>query len=58
MSERIFQQQCGIHDCRLKIGGDGVYYFDTELAGNEAVAGWGPDPKPHIHFELDCRCDE
>jgi hypothetical protein len=42
--------------CRMKIGADGLYLFETEQAGNEALSGWGPDPQPHIHFELKCRC--
>ena len=41
--------------CRMNIGGDGIYYFKTELAGDESKVGWGSDPEPHIHYDLICR---
>lgn len=43
--------------CRMNIGGDGIYYFKTELAGDESKNGWGGDPEPHIHYDLICRQD-
>ena len=43
--------------CRIDIGGDGVFHFEAELAGNENAGGWGPDPEPHIHYQLICECD-
>lgn len=38
----------------MDIGGDGVFWFYTELPGDETEVGWGRDPMPHIHFELVC----
>jgi hypothetical protein len=39
---------------RLEIGGDGVFFFKTEIPGSELSAGWGPDPMPHIHYDILC----
>ena len=38
----------------MDIGGDGLYYFKTELPGSEDSADWGPDPEPHIHWDIEC----
>lgn len=38
----------------MQIQPNGVYYFETEMPGDESKNGWGPDPKPHIHFDLLC----
>ena len=49
--------QCRRRVCRQNIGGNGVYYFKTELAGDETKVGWGSDPEPHIHYHLICKYD-
>lgn len=41
--------------CRVAIGGDGVFFFKTEIPGSEKSAQWGPDPEPHIHYDLICK---
>lgn len=38
----------------MPIGADGVYYFNTEMPGDESVVGWGQDPEAHIHYHLKC----
>lgn len=45
--------------CRMSVGGDGVFFFRTEIPGSEHSAGWGPDPMPHIHYDVQCQnCSE
>jgi hypothetical protein len=39
----------------MVIGGDGMYYFKTEMPGNESENGWGPDPMAHIHYDILCK---
>jgi hypothetical protein len=42
----------------MDVGGDGLYWFKTEMPGDESAAGWGADNKPHIHYHLTCdQCD-
>jgi hypothetical protein len=38
----------------MQIGKDGVYAFYTEMPGNENKVGWGDDPAPHIHYDIEC----
>ena len=38
----------------MKIQPNGLYHFITEMPGNEEINGWGPDPEPHIHFDVMC----
>jgi hypothetical protein len=38
----------------MDIGADGVYWFKTEMPGDESVSGWGKDNKPHMHFDIIC----
>lgn len=38
----------------MAIQPDGLYYFETEMPGDESANGWGPDPEPHIHFDIVC----
>lgn len=33
---------------------NGLYHFITEMPGDESLNGWGPDPEPHIHFDIEC----
>lgn len=40
--------------CSLPIGADGVWYYQTELAGSEKSKSWGPDPEPHFHYDITC----
>ena len=40
--------------CRMDVGGDGLYYFKTEIPGDEYSSGWGPDYQPHIHYDIHC----
>ena len=40
--------------CRINIGGDGLFWFKTEMPGDESKVGWGPDPMPHIHYQVQC----
>lgn len=39
----------------MSIGGDGLYWFKTEMPGDESKVGWGPDPMPHIHYSIECK---
>ena len=39
----------------MNIGADGLWYFRSEVPGNETSAGWGADGFPHIHYDLLCR---
>ena len=41
--------------CRMAIEGDGLWWFTTEMPGDESLVGWGPDSAPHIHWDI--RCD-
>lgn len=36
------------------VGSDGLFYFKTEIPGSELSAEWGPDPEPHIHYDMVC----
>ena len=38
----------------MKIQPKGLYHFITEMPGNEAINEWGPDPEPHIHYDIEC----
>jgi hypothetical protein len=38
----------------MKIQPDGLYYFVTEMPGDESVHDWGPDPEAHIHWDVIC----
>lgn len=38
----------------MSIGGDGKWWFKTEIPGDESKVGWGPDPAPHIHYDIRC----
>lgn len=38
----------------MTIEGDGLYWFSTEMPGDESLVGWGPDPAPHIHYDFRC----
>lgn len=42
------------YDCRMEIAGDGSWWFETEMPGDESKVGWGPDPAPHIHYDVRC----
>ena len=35
---------------------DYLWWLETELPGDESEVGWGPDPAPHIHYDV--RCDK
>ena len=39
---------------RMVIDGDGLWWFTTEMPGDESLVGWGPDPAPHIHYDIRC----
>eukprot|EP00892_Ulva_mutabilis_P005407 jgi/Ulvmu1/3238/UM150_0011.1 len=39
---------------RMEIEGDGKWWFTTEVPGDESKVGWGPDPAPHIHYDIRC----
>lgn len=43
-------------DCTMSIQPDvnGVFWWRSYVPGNEAVGGWGPDPEPHYHFDVEC----
>jgi hypothetical protein len=38
----------------MAIGGDGIWWFYTELPGDESQVGWGPDPQPHVKYDIEC----
>lgn len=38
----------------MAIEGDGLWWFSTEIPGDESRVGWGPDPAPHIHYDVRC----
>ena len=38
----------------MKIQPNGLYHFITEMPGDESLNDWGPDPEPHIHFDIEC----
>lgn len=38
----------------MVIGGDGLWWVKTEMPGDESLVGWGPDPAPHIHYDIRC----
>ena len=38
----------------MEIEGDGLWWFTTEMPGDESIVGWGPDPAPHIHYDIRC----
>lgn len=47
----LYYDNCSM---KMAIQPDGLYYFETEMPGDESLNGWGPDPKPHIHFDIQC----
>ena len=38
----------------MNIQSDSLYWFKAEMPGDESKVGWGPDPEPHIHYQLKC----
>ena len=45
--------------CRQPLANtDANFYFQSEVPGDESVAGWGGDNAPHFHYDIKCRsCD-
>jgi hypothetical protein len=38
----------------MKVPADGTIYWFSEMPGDESKWKWGPDPKPHVHFDIVC----
>jgi hypothetical protein len=38
----------------MKMNPDGLWYFSTEMPGDESQVGWGDDPEAHIHYDVIC----
>eukprot|EP00892_Ulva_mutabilis_P005403 jgi/Ulvmu1/3234/UM150_0003.1 len=50
-TEGFYYDNCSM---RMEIEGDGLWWFITEMPGDESIVGWGPDPAPHIHYDIRC----
>eukprot|EP00892_Ulva_mutabilis_P009426 jgi/Ulvmu1/6856/UM031_0061.1 len=50
-TEGYYYDNCSM---KMVIDGSGLWWFTTEMPGDESKVGWGPDPAPHIHYDIRC----